>query len=202
MKELLKIQQELKSPKSQTNTFGGYKYRNLEDILEAVKPILKEIDCILIIGDEIENIGGYNYIKSTAKLINKDDKEVSNIAYARESVSRKGMDDAQLTGATSSYARKYALNGLFAIDDNKDIDNNEKIEQKKTEQKKVMATKEQIKNIDNLLGQVAPDMNKFFKHYGCKPTEADDATAKRMIRDLEKKCAEEKQEDGGAEKCN
>jgi len=116
---LSKIQTELKAPKSQYNTFGKYFYRNCEDILEAVKPLLS--GAVLIISDDIVYVGDRYYIKSTA-TITFDSVSITNTAYAREEESRKGMDSAQLTGATSSYARKYALNGLFLIDDTKDSD--------------------------------------------------------------------------------
>jgi len=119
MKLLNKIQQELKAPKSQYNSFGNYNYRSCEDILEAVKPLLGE--AVLVINDEIVVLGDRYYVKATATL--KDDKEeVSISAYAREALVKKGMDESQITGATSSYARKYALNGLFLIDDTKDAD--------------------------------------------------------------------------------
>lgn len=120
MEALKNIQQKLKAPKNQYNNFGKYKYRNCEDILEAVKPLLE--NATLTINDEIVMVGERFYVKATATL--KDGKEeVSTTAYARESIAKKGMDDAQVTGATSSYARKYALNGLFLIDDTKDADN-------------------------------------------------------------------------------
>lgn len=119
--KLLKIQSELKAPKNQRNSFGNYNYRSCEDILEAVKPLLKENNLTLTISDEVVNIGAHNYVKTTAMLGDGTDIiEVS--AFAREPESQKGMSDAQLTGASSSYARKYALNGLFAIDDTKDAD--------------------------------------------------------------------------------
>lgn len=124
--KLLIIQTKLRAPKNQYNKFGGFHYRNCEDILEAVKPILAKVKAAVIIEDSIELIGGRYYVKATAKLIDTEVAEmiaVTNTAYAREDESKKGMDGAQLTGATSSYARKYALNGLFAIDDNKDGDN-------------------------------------------------------------------------------
>ena len=122
--QLIHIQQELKVPKSQRNTFGNYNYRNCEDILEAVKPLLVKYECVLTISDCIENIGSRYYVKATAKLTDgKDSIEVT--AYAREAETKKGMDDSQITGSTSSYARKYALNGLFAIDDTKDADTDE-----------------------------------------------------------------------------
>jgi len=121
MKELNEIQVELKAPKNQFNKFGNYKYRNCEDILEALKPLLKKHKLSLIINDELVLIGERYYVKATAKLFNdKDSVEVSS--FARESFSQKGMVDSQLTGSTSTYARKYALNGLFLIDDTKDAD--------------------------------------------------------------------------------
>lgn len=127
---LVKIQNELKAPKSQFNSFGKYHYRNCEDILEAVKPLLLKYHAWLTVSDEIVLIGERYYIKATAKLM-MDDCEVLNTAYARESLDKKGMDDSQITGAASSYARKYALNGLFLIDDTKDADSDEKPEPKK-----------------------------------------------------------------------
>jgi len=118
--KLAEIQQKLKAPKSQFNDFGNYHYRNCEDILESVKPLLGE--CILTISDEIQEIGGRIYIKSTVTL-GCGEHSYSTSAYAREPEDKKGMDHAQITGSTSSYARKYALNGLFLIDDTKDPDN-------------------------------------------------------------------------------
>lgn len=125
--KLLYIQTNLKAPKGQTNSFGGYRYRSCEDILEAVKPLLKETRTIVVISDGIENVGGETlerfYIQATATLKDCDtDEQIPVSALAREPVSKKGMDEAQITGSTSSYARKYALNGLFAIDDTKDAD--------------------------------------------------------------------------------
>jgi len=115
------IQAKLKAPKGQTNTFGKYKYRSCEDIVEAVKPLLAEHGASLIISDEIVFIGERYYVKATA-TINLENEGAVATAYAREPYEKKGMDLAQLTGATSSYARKYALNGLLAIDDTKDAD--------------------------------------------------------------------------------
>lgn len=116
------IQSELKAPKSQKNKFGNYMYRSCEDILEAVKPLLKETGTVLLLNDNIELIGDRHYVHAQAIFRNNIDDDIVTGAYAREPLARKGMDDAQLTGATSSYARKYALNGLFAIDDAKDPD--------------------------------------------------------------------------------
>jgi len=115
------IQSELKAPKNQRNTFGNYNYRSAEDILEAVKPLLKKYDCLMTISDTIVEVGGRVYVKATATFLDGDNtKEVC--AFAREEEAKKGMDAAQITGSASSYARKYALNGLFLIDDTKDPD--------------------------------------------------------------------------------
>lgn len=122
MKELMNIQQELKAPKNNFNQFGKYKYRSAEGILEAVKPLLGKYGCTLIITDEVQFIGARYYIKATVTLKNGQGGVVSVSALAREEETKKGMDASQITGTASSYARKYALNGLFAIDDTKDAD--------------------------------------------------------------------------------
>ena len=124
MKELIAIQSELKAPKGQYNSFGKYKYRSAEDILEAVKPLLAKNGCTLTLSDELELIGDRYYIKATATLRGENESE-SVTAYAREEAEKKGMDGSQITGTASSYARKYALNGLFCIDDTKDADTDE-----------------------------------------------------------------------------
>ena len=117
------IQSSLKAPKGQTNKFGGYKYRSCEDILTAVKPLLAEWECSLIIHDEIVEVGGRVYVKATATVHESHSDPIAvTTAFAREAEVKKGMDEAQITGSASSYARKYALNGLFAIDDTKDPD--------------------------------------------------------------------------------
>ena len=122
MEELRNIQSRLNAPKNQQNKFGGYSYRSAEDILEAVKPLLKEYDCILTLSDDVVVAGNRYYIRATATITNNGGKSISVTAMAREAETKKGMDEAQITGASSSYARKYALNGLLAIDDNKDAD--------------------------------------------------------------------------------
>lgn len=122
-KKLCYIQEKLKAPKNQYNSFGKYKYRSCEDILEGLKPYLAELGLVLNISDDIELIGNRYYIKATAKLIDVETNDfIESYAYAREAESKKGMDSSQVTGATSSYARKYALNGLLCIDDTKDND--------------------------------------------------------------------------------
>lgn len=122
MKELITIQSELKAPKTQFNKFGGYKYRKAEDILEAVKPLLAKQKCTLIITDDIVMVGNRIYVKATATIKNEKGEYETSTGLAREEETKKGMDGSQITGASSSYARKYALNGLFAIDDNADSD--------------------------------------------------------------------------------
>lgn len=122
MKELIAIQSELKAPKSQFNKFGGYKYRKAEDILEAVKPLLAKNKCTLTITDDIVMVGNRIYVKSTATIKNEKGECETTTGWAREEETKKGMDGSQITGASSSYARKYALNGLFSIDDNADSD--------------------------------------------------------------------------------
>lgn len=126
MEKLIKIQSELKAPKSNYNGFGKFRYRSCEDILEAVKPLLAREKCMLTMTDEVVAITDKVYIKATATIIDLDNKvHCSTSAYARESENKKGMDESQMTGTASSYARKYALNGLFLIDDTKDVDTNE-----------------------------------------------------------------------------
>lgn len=119
--KLSEIIKELKAPKNQKNSFGGYKYRSCEDILEAIKPLLG--DSILNLSDDIINVGNRYYVKATATF--NDGKEYKSTALAREPENKKGMDESQITGTASSYARKYALNGLFCIDDTKDADTDE-----------------------------------------------------------------------------
>ena len=130
MKHILKktfdIQQELKVPKNQRNTFGNYNFRNCEDIMEASKPICAKHNCLLTCSDELIQVGDRYYVKATATLFDIDSEEsISTSACAREEETKKGMDASQITGASSSYARKYALNGLLQLDDNKDADTNE-----------------------------------------------------------------------------
>lgn len=120
--EMVIIQSRLNAPKNQFNKFGGYSYRSCEDILEALKPLLKETGCVLTISDEIIQVADRIYVKATATLTTSAGQTFTTSAYAREPQAKKGMDDSQITGSTSSYARKYALNGLFCIDDNKDAD--------------------------------------------------------------------------------
>lgn len=148
------VQRDLKAPKNQYNSFGKYRYRSCEDILEGVKPILQAYGCTIVLSDTIEQIGDRFYVKATATFYDCDTGDsVSNTAYARESDEKKGMDASQITGTASSYARKYALNGLLLIDDTKDADTDENRNEtagraRSEAAKKGMATKEQ-KVLDN-----------------------------------------------------
>ena len=139
MKELIAIQSELKAPKSQVNKFGGYKYRKAEDILEAVKPLLAKQKCTLIITDDVVLIGNRIYVKATATIKNEKGECETTNGWAREEETKKGMDGSQITGASSSYARKYALNGLFAIDDNADSDTTNNGQQQTQQQAQTQA---------------------------------------------------------------
>lgn len=156
--KLAAIQQELKAPKGQYNSFGKYNYRSCEDILEAVKPLLKKQGLLLRLMDEIVQIGDRYYIKATAYISDtKSEEGTSNTAYAREAEAKGGMDASQITGTASSYARKYALNGLFLIDDTKDADTDEHAKQtgaEPKEEKKV--TDKQIE----LLKKIAAEQGK------------------------------------------
>lgn len=149
------IQIELKAPKNLYNSFGKYKYRNAEGICEAVKPLLDKYKVALTISDDVVEIGGRVYVKATATLLdcededNLNDRIISVSAYAREADDKKGMDAAQVTGATSSYARKYALNGLFLLDDTKDVDSEEYQSQAKQGAKK--ATSAPVPQTDGIL---------------------------------------------------
>lgn len=161
MKKLAEIQKELKAPKNQFNKFGEYNYRNLEDILEALKPLLGEDD-VFYLSDEVMHVGNFNYIKASAYF-----NGVTVNGFAREAIEKKKFDDSQLTGSASSYARKYALNGLFAIDDTKDADSQDNTKKETTnaydgnpkdagfknaaEVKRVYAEKlEKLKSIDTI----------------------------------------------------
>lgn len=135
--KLMNVQTELKAPKSQYNGFGKYKYRSCEDVLESLKPVLSKFKLAITISDDVVEVNSRNYIKATVTLINveKADEQIQVTALAREEETKKGMDGSQITGASSSYARKYALNGLFAIDDTKDSDATNTGDEKKTKDK-------------------------------------------------------------------
>lgn len=186
MKQLIEIQKELKAPKGQYNSFGKYKYRSAEDILEAVKPLLHKHGCQLTLSDEIVLIGDRYYIKATATITNGEE-EVTTSAYAREDLDKKGMDQAQVTGSVSSYARKYCLNGLLLIDDSKDPDTDEFANQQKSKTKTAEKTAEkkaspvQLKTLKEFYGE---RMGEFLKVNGYKSeeditmTKADEAIRK------------------------
>ena len=159
--KLSKIQTELKAPKGQYNSFGKYKYRSCEDILEALKPIVAKNKATLILSDELVNIGERYYIKSTATLIDtEEEKQIQNTAYAREELEKKGMDGSQITGTASSYARKYALNGLFNIDDTKDADTDEFAIQGNEK-----VTDTEARTIYALIQKNGRDLNKFLEYF-------------------------------------
>ena len=143
--KLVTIQQELIAPKNQYNSFGKYNYRSCEDILEGLKPCMAKVKAAVTVSDEIVFIGDRYYVKATATLHDAEsDASVSNTAYAREEDNKKGMDASQVTGSTSSYARKYALNGLFCIDDVKDADSRDNRQKEAEEQKKAEAEEKKI----------------------------------------------------------
>lgn len=160
--KLTKLRAELKVPKNQYNKFGGYYYRSCEDILEAVKPLLEKNKLTLLVSDEIVSVDGRFYIKATAKLVDNEKPEnyIENVAYAREEESKKGMDSSQVTGTASSYARKYALNGLFLIDDTKDADTDEYV---KTTTETPKATEKQLELIQELFENDVEELKEILK---------------------------------------
>ena len=159
------VQSRMKAPKNLYNSFGKYKYRNAEGILEAFKPYGKELGLVLMLRDSIEEIGNRVYVKATATLYDIEDKSFVEVyAYARESEEKKGMDASQVTGATSSYARKYCLNGLFLLDDTKDADTDEYHNQT-TPQK---ATASQVKSLTNLIVKKGKTVEEMIAAVGVK----------------------------------
>lgn len=158
--KLKEVQTQIKAPKNLYNTFGKYKYRNAEGILEAVKPYLDKYNLCLVLSDEIVQVGERYYIKSTATLCDAVGKETISVsAYAREAAAKKGMDDSQITGTASSYARKYALNGLFLLDDTKDADTDEnRIER---ENRSTTISKTEAKALYSVLQKNDIDVNDF-----------------------------------------
>ncbi|MBR2159995.1 MAG: ERF family protein [Clostridia bacterium] len=180
--KLLIIQTKLKAPKGQLNSYGGYSYRSCEDILEMVKPLLKANHCILTISDEIVMVGDRYYIKATATITDVENNDlISNVAYAREEEAKKGMDGAQITGTASSYARKYALNGLFCIDDTKDADTDEHFRETGAEPKE--EKKASAKQIELLKGLVK-DIDAMLKYY--KVEKIEDLTTKQASETISK----------------
>jgi len=174
LEKLFKVQQELKAPKNKNNSSGNYKYRSAEDILEAVKPLLKAQKLVMALDDEIIEVNNCSYVKAKVTLYDIEAGDSFNVsASAREADIKNGMDDSQITGATSSYARKYALNGLFLIDDTKDADSDEwRLEQEKKaeyEAKKIKKQPITQANVDALiLAAKAKDISedKILARYG------------------------------------
>jgi len=203
--KLLAIQSALKAPKDQKNSFGNYKYRSCEGILEALKPLLNKQGLILTISDKMVAVGERVYVKATATIQTQDavTKSAENLspstyvlfvsAYAREALAKKGMDEAQITGAASSYARKYALNGLFLIDDTADVDsmdNTEKVEKvapKTVTTPPAGAPSELILKIQELCKETTTDPVKLQEHYKVSNHCWDLSSANQAIASLKKK---------------
>ena len=184
--KLANVQAALKAPKGQYNAFGKYKYRSCEDIVESVKPLLKQNGLLLTMTDEIQNINDRFYIKATATITDiADGKCIEVSAYAREEESKKGMDGSQVTGASSSYARKYALNGIFAIDDNKDSDTTNTGDYEPKEEPK-QESKEQSprKKLIARLNELNIDVNAYAKANNLNG-KTDDETFMRLLKELE-----------------
>lgn len=180
--KLLNIQSELKAPKNQTNNFGRYNYRSCEDILEAVKPILKKEKCVVIVNDEIEQVDNRFYVKATVSLVDVESGEIiASSAYAREEENKKGMDSSQITGASSSYARKYALSGLFAIDDTKDSDVTNSGEENESSASQQSLIKQQIGEILKVKGIGFDKLTEVIKTK-FKKQKFDDLTAREQQR--------------------
>ena len=167
--KLTEVQNELKAPKSKYNSFGKYNYRSCEDILEAVKPILKAKRLAMTVKDDVFNIGDRFYIMATVTVFDCESEEkVTTTAYAREDADKKGMDGSQITGSSSSYARKYALNGMFAIDDTKDADSWNTHDKDRTVEKKEAerATEEQIAKLRALYKGKEDKLTELIDKYG------------------------------------
>lgn len=170
MESLKKIQEELKAPKNQYNKFGNYAYRSAEDILEAVKPLLAKHNSMLTISDEIVEVGGRVYVKAICTFTDDKGNNLTTSAYAREPENKKGADESQITGAASSYARKYALNGLFLIDDTKDADTNayQSANNPPPPKQPKMITNEQGCQIEDLVFKTKTDKAKMLEYYKVK----------------------------------
>ena len=191
-KKLSEIQQKIKAPKNLYNSFGKYNYRNAESILEAFKPFEKEYNVFLVIADDIVSVGDRIYVKATACLHDCDTEEnVSATAFAREASEKKGMDESQITGTASSYARKYALNGLFLLDDTKDADTDEYANQKKAgeketaEQKKRIALKKKV--IEDICSKQKLDARLICSGNGYDYDKMTETQLENMIASLKKK---------------
>lgn len=169
------VQSKMKAPKNLFNSFGKYKYRNAESILEAFKPYGKELGLVLMLNDSVEQIGDRVYIKATATLIDIEDNSRTEVsAYAREPMAKKGMDDSQVSGATSSYARKYCLNGLFLLDDTKDADTDEyrtQAENQYKAQKPQKVTDIQVQSLINVVSKKGLDIDDLLAKVGLDGTD-------------------------------
>lgn len=181
--KIMEIQQELKAPKNQYNSFGGYKYRSCEDILEALKPLLKKHGLLLTLNDELVVRGDRYYIEATATINGESGENISNKAYAREDENKKGMDGSQITGTASSYARKYALNGLFLIDDTKDADTDE-YKKQTTNTKQANERKASEKQIE-IIKKLEIDLVAMMEYY--KIEKLEDLTVKQASEIIRKK---------------
>lgn len=194
--KLLAVQTKLKAPKSQYNSFGKYNYRNCEDILEAVKPLCAEVKAVVRLTDRITMVGDRYYVEATARFVDceGDNAEIITTAYAREEEEKKGMDGSQVTGASSSYARKYALNGLFDIDDTKDSDTTNTHGQdtatqtKQTTKEKPKTTKEQTprERLIAKLKALGVNLDEYAKAYNLSP-KTTDAEFEALLLDIEER---------------
>ena len=174
MNLLGQIQSKVRVAKNLRNNFGNYNYRNVESIYEALKPILAEFECALIVSDDIVMIGDRFYIKATAQLKDKTGAVLGeSTAFAREALDKKGMDSAQLTGSCSSYARKYALGGLLLLDDNKDIDSLDNSQSPKPQKSNIVALKQKIAQKLESAGIAKSDFVDFFKFCECDKDSAE-----------------------------
>lgn len=200
--KLIEIQNELKAPKSLFNKFGKYNYRSAEIILEAVKPVNKKYGCVLILSDEIEMIGTRFYVHATATLVDIENGEsIKATAFAREEETKKGMDASQVTGTASSYARKYALNGLYNIDDTKDADTDEFNDQTNQENKPQAAPPQkvnetQLKTLRELMEKAGVEEGKILTTY--KLNKLEDMTTDIFGKCLRKLNATLKKEEANA----
>lgn len=175
------IQTSLKAPKTQNNEFGGYKYRSCEDILEAVKPLLASYKAVLLLSDELIQIGERYYIKAVATFADTESPELITVtASAREELTRKGMDSSQITGATSSYARKYALSGLFAIDDTRDADTMDNRDNPKSSDRQDNRDNNRRTALSAELKRLGVDLNKIAIYF--KLDRADDLTNDHLAK--------------------
>jgi hypothetical protein len=166
MKELINLQQTLKAPKNQYNKFGDYHYRSCEDILEALKPLLKKEKCFLTISDNISLVGDWHYVEVQVTLFNSSGESISVTAAARETEERKKSDASQLTGAASSYARKYALSGLFLLDDTKDADATNKHDTTgQPDKKAALINATQQAKLVKLIKEVSADVEKMCAYF-------------------------------------